>query len=304
MTKKLLVLNFLAVLFLMGSAFAQDTLKIWYGGSFDAVGNWKDTTVGRINSNVAVPFYIYGAAGVAAGSVHFPLGVSDTYINDIVRDSCSYNFFPFNAWDDASFLDSYEALPGSGFHTRSFLGFADLGGGSNPWGIFNVWPPAQKLTWVVHTLNNAAWNGTTVAALVRGQNSASGGPTASDSLGSVNYVVADRYAYLYFSPNPTSASDPVALPMTFSLDQNYPNPFNSSTEISFCLPVSATISLEVYDMMGNRVKTLVEGHRAAGLYKVNWDGTINSGEKAASGTYVYRLKAGTQVITKKMVMLK
>jgi hypothetical protein len=184
------------------------------------------------------------------------------------------------------------------------LGFADLGGGSNPWGIFNVWPPAQKLTWVVHTLNNPAWIGTAVNALVRGQNTASGGPSASDSLGSVNYAVADQYAHLYFSPTSSPVIGPVALPTTFSVAQNYPNPFNTSTEISFSLPISGDISLEIYDIMGNRVKTLVEEYRAAGSYKVIWDGNNDSGEKAASGLYLYKLKAGDQVITKKMIMLK
>jgi len=95
-----------------------------------------------------------------------------------------------------------------------------------------------------------------------------------------------------------------ALPNVFSLAQNYPNPFNPTTEISFGLPSDGNVSVEVYDIMGRRVRTLVNDYRPAGLYVVTWDGSNDNGTKVASGVYLYKLASGDKVITKKMVMLK
>lgn len=89
------------------------------------------------------------------------------------------------------------------------------------------------------------------------------------------------------------------LPSEFTLSQNYPNPFNPVTEISFSLPMASDVTLEVFNMAGQRVATLAEGRFEAGNYAFMWDGS-----DAASGIYLYRLKAGEFVETKKMVLLK
>lgn len=95
-----------------------------------------------------------------------------------------------------------------------------------------------------------------------------------------------------------------ALPNIFSLAQNFPNPFNPTTEISFGLPFDGNVSVEIYDITGRRVRTLVNDYRPAGLYVVTWDGSNDHGTKVASGVYLYKLASGDKVITKKMVMLK
>ena len=84
------------------------------------------------------------------------------------------------------------------------------------------------------------------------------------------------------------------LPGAFGLAQNYPNPFNSSTVVSFVLPAAGEVELVVYNLSGQRVATLARGHRAAGSYRVTWDGTDEQGRALASGVYVYRLRAGDQ----------
>jgi subtilisin family serine protease len=94
------------------------------------------------------------------------------------------------------------------------------------------------------------------------------------------------------------------IPTDFSLSQNFPNPFNPLTEISFGLSVPGIVSLEIYDIMGRRVKTLVNENRLAGLHKAIWDSSNDHGEKVASGVYLYKLAQGNNVITRKMVMLK
>ena len=85
----------------------------------------------------------------------------------------------------------------------------------------------------------------------------------------------------------------------FNLDQNYPNPFNPSTTISFSIPSSGFTSLKVYDILGNEVAALVEEEKPAGNYKVSFDASFLS-----SGTYFYRLSAGSFTEVKKMILIK
>ena len=85
----------------------------------------------------------------------------------------------------------------------------------------------------------------------------------------------------------------------FALSQNYPNPFNPTTEISYQLPVSSKVSIKVYDMLGREVVTLFAGERQAGNYTVSFNGA-----GFASGVYIYQMKAGNFVETRKLVLLK
>jgi hypothetical protein len=93
--------------------------------------------------------------------------------------------------------------------------------------------------------------------------------------------------------------DQGSLPTGFSLGQNYPNPFNPVTNISFSLPKTSAVKLEIYNMMGQKVATLVEDLLDAGQHIATWDGS-----RMASGVYLYRLEAGGFIETKKMTLLK
>lgn len=91
----------------------------------------------------------------------------------------------------------------------------------------------------------------------------------------------------------------------FTLEQNYPNPFNPSTDIRFTLPVDNKVSLTVYDMIGQEVKTLIAGQDyATGTHSVKWDGTNNAGNNVASGSYVYTLKFGSFQKSQKMMLVR
>ena len=96
----------------------------------------------------------------------------------------------------------------------------------------------------------------------------------------------------------------VGLPSALALDQNFPNPFNPSTTITFTLPERSTVDLVVYDAQGRRVRTLVRGTAAAGVNEVAWDGRNSAGETVASGIYFYRMRVGSDVFTRKMLLLK
>jgi hypothetical protein len=91
----------------------------------------------------------------------------------------------------------------------------------------------------------------------------------------------------------------------FMLEQNFPNPFNPVTTINYSLSKPAEISLKIYNTLGQQVKTLInQKYQVNGAYQVQWDGTNNTGQKVASGIYVYRLTVGESSITKYMTFMK
>ena len=100
-------------------------------------------------------------------------------------------------------------------------------------------------------------------------------------------------------------TDPVAVPaLRLALHQNSPNPFNPSTTISYYLPASMRVRLDIYDVSGRLVARLVDGEQQPGDKAVQWDGRGMHGGRASSGVYYYRLQAGKDVISRKMVMLR
>jgi len=106
----------------------------------------------------------------------------------------------------------------------------------------------------------------------------------------------------------TNPSDDDLLPSEYELRQNYPNPFNPATTIVFALPHAsqmwqAHITLNVYDMVGRKVRTLVNERKTAGTYTVQWDGTNDIGQPVASGVYLYRIQAGNFSAARKMLLL-
>jgi hypothetical protein len=102
-----------------------------------------------------------------------------------------------------------------------------------------------------------------------------------------------------------SQSISIALPpKPTTLYQNYPNPFNPSTSIAFYLPKQQDVAVVIYDVSGGRVRTLFEGTKPVGRHTILWDGKNDSGSQAGSGVYYYRLKAGKDVITKKLVIVR
>ncbi|KAA3636670.1 MAG: T9SS C-terminal target domain-containing protein [Calditrichaeota bacterium] len=102
-----------------------------------------------------------------------------------------------------------------------------------------------------------------------------------------------------FTGTSVSLSNTVGIPETFALMQNYPNPFNPSTQISFALPNASNVNLSVYNVLGQKVMTLVDGQMEAGTHNFEFDGSSLS-----SGMYFYRILTDNFTETKKMVMLK
>jgi hypothetical protein len=93
-------------------------------------------------------------------------------------------------------------------------------------------------------------------------------------------------------------------PLVYSLSQNYPNPFNPTTTIKYKLPQMSDVKLVIYNILGQKVRTLIKRQVEAGAHSVVWDGHNDSGIQVATGVYIYRFEAGDFVRTKKMMLLK
>ena len=102
----------------------------------------------------------------------------------------------------------------------------------------------------------------------------------------------------------TAETDEFSIPKEIYLEQNYPNPFNPTTTISFKIPKNSKVLLEIFDIFGKRIKTLLNSELNAGKYSFEWNGTDENGNQVASGIYFYRLIAGKNSITKKMTLIR
>jgi hypothetical protein len=98
--------------------------------------------------------------------------------------------------------------------------------------------------------------------------------------------------------------DATGLVNEYALNQNYPNPFNPTTQIQFSLPKNTDVKIAIYNMMGQRVKMLIDQPLNAGLHTLSWDGTNNAGLTVANGVYFYRMNSDLGVQSKKMMFLK
>ena len=93
-------------------------------------------------------------------------------------------------------------------------------------------------------------------------------------------------------------------PSDFVLSQNYPNPFNPTTTIAYDVPVDGMISLDIYNLRGQKVKTLYSGHQHTGRYSVMWDATDEAGEAVSTGVYLYVLTSENTRVSNKMVLIR
>jgi hypothetical protein len=103
---------------------------------------------------------------------------------------------------------------------------------------------------------------------------------------------------------PTTVELPVMTVTDFNLGQNYPNPFNPGTSITYDLPKQIDVKLEIFDLLGRHVRTLVEQTQPAGRYAITWDGRNEQGQPVASGTFLYQLRAGNFVQTRRMALVR
>jgi hypothetical protein len=108
-----------------------------------------------------------------------------------------------------------------------------------------------------------------------------------------------------FESQPTAILDPKGeIPSWFGLKPNYPNPFNPTTTIKYQLPRTTHVTLRIYNLMGQEVKTLVDEVKQLGVHKTEWDGLDHQNQAVSTGFYVVRMIAGDFVESKKVLLLK
>ena len=88
------------------------------------------------------------------------------------------------------------------------------------------------------------------------------------------------------------------------MHQNYPNPFNPVTSIYFDVPKAGNVNISVYDMLGRKIKTLVNEHLNPGFLNVQWNATNELSQPVSAGVYIYTIEAGNFRQTRKMILLK
>ena len=92
--------------------------------------------------------------------------------------------------------------------------------------------------------------------------------------------------------------------LSYKIEQNYPNPFNPSTTIRYSIPEADNVTINIFDITGKLITTLMNQTQNAGTYEVTWDGKNNKGVPAVSGIYLYKIKAGNFTKISKMILLK
>jgi hypothetical protein len=109
---------------------------------------------------------------------------------------------------------------------------------------------------------------------------------------------------LFMSKNGATVTPLDESPRELRLGVNHPNPFNPSTTIEYSLPSQMRVTIEIFNLLGQKVMTLVDETRPAGIHQVEWNGTDDDGKSVSTGVYLYRIQAGDFVETKKMLLLK
>jgi len=124
----------------------------------------------------------------------------------------------------------------------------------------------------------------------------------SNTRGNISKILVR--AYISTGELSTVQEGNTVIPHGFNLEQNYPNPFNPFTTIQYRIDYDSEVSIVIYDLIGNEIKTLINEYKPQGQYTASWNGQNNSGQIVSSGIYVYMLRSGDFIQTRKMAYLK
>ena len=109
---------------------------------------------------------------------------------------------------------------------------------------------------------------------------------------------------VYVAPASSIDDNLVEIPVALNLAQNYPNPFNPETVIKYSLPANEHVNLSIYNLLGQKITTLINEQHNAGFHSISWNGKNDTGTLVSSGVYIYQLTVGSKSIRKKMIYLR
>ncbi len=261
----------------------EDYTAILYG---DVSGNWGSkgfTPFAYTGDTIPVEIpHIYGEPG---DTVNVPIQVGDVTGRGIISCDITLTF-------DSTVVEALEAITDSVVPTGWMIESH-----SSPGKIKIALAGADeldgsgKLVWIPFVVDSEAQTGDSSVIHF------------SNFIFNDGNVLTDLYDGL-LSVGAGTEEVPRQIPKTFFISQNYPNPFIGSTEIEYGLPKDANVNISIYNILGQKVASLVDENKNAGYHTVRWNGKDKSGKKLASGVYFYRLEIGNQIMTKKMYLIR
>ncbi len=292
--KTKLMIVFFALMALTASAFGQVDL----GEPDSVIMVITPAHVGSGDSVVLADLYIFNDAQDLASA-----GVGFAWFSDsLVLDSGVFTAEALAAFDFTRFMYYKNNIDSSneyGYFQFCGARMASSGLAMNPSGRTHVATYYFHVTGLdiddtLTTITDSAFSGATVTKFTS---------TVSSLDQYIPVWEGDVKVYDYTSG--VDDDDPENLPTKFELRQNYPNPFNPTTKIEYDVAKKSHVRLDVFNVLGQRVTTLVNEEKEPGNLEVYWSGTNDGGNKVASGVYFYRLTADDELIeTKKMMLLK
>lgn len=278
---KITRISIVVVIFISVAVFAQDP------------GDPDSLIIGIVEvpegtPSVMVPIYAVTDDSVA----QFTLPIQWSSIDGQIHPAGVYYFNPLIFWDevnDTIDIDNSRLL---------ITGICDTGGDDNPV-LFTDYQRLVVMRIFVTIHPEAANQFVPISAY---EDPFHGPPVFGLEGGGISFTPAIMDGGVTYGQ--VGVDEKQTLPSNFTLNQNYPNPFNMETEIGFSVPSRSFVTLEIYDLLGRKVNTLVSGNLEAGYYSATWDGTDRQGNPVSSGLYFYTLKSGEVKLSQKMVMLK
>jgi len=252
---------------------------------------------GSSQLNVVLELYVFNDSTIIGASVGF------SWDNPYLQlDNAEATDLTSSAFGWLKFYRAYNIDSSNIYKQFEFMGGTEFGGTGVP-------PAAERQHWATYYFTLSDWSA--VDSIVIDTEMV----PPSDSLLFTVKDTTELRQQVAFVPEWTGklvikdvtdvrVVDGGGLPETFSLGQNYPNPFNPTTQINFEIPVRSHVTLTVYNLLGQKVTTLVDKEMSAGRYIADWNSASDGGTIVASGIYFYKLEAGDFIETKKMMLLK
>lgn len=254
----------------------------------------------RGNETIELEVWVRTSPGTNIVALDLPLSSNDLYVRSDSRAGGEL-YYPFTMWTEAMFLDPVDDPINDGYTAQSILGLKDLGleepspdDGLNTNGAW--WRVGVMFMTTVETVDNEIH----YDAFTDGFWQCGGGVVMVDY-----YIGEMSKDSIEFSFAPLLLTEPVSVirginpPGRYSLGQNFPNPFNARTNIRYNLPQESGVRIEIFDILGRKIATLVDGVQTAGSYSLIWD----AGNEP-SGIYFYKIAAGEFTETRRALLLK